>query len=270
MSNYNEYLDFAKDIAQEAGKIMLKYFKQKNISSYKDDNSIVTIADKEINSYLIEKVKEIYPEHCVDGEEEQFGESKYVWVCDPIDGTAMYARGIPVAVFSLALVIDGVPVVGVIYDPFTDGLYTAIEGCGAYLNGNKISVNNYELDNIRTVCHCDMWTHGEYDIVKVFENLRTRAKLKDIGTIARACTCVATGDFSLALFTGTVHKNCDVAAAKIIIEEAGGKVTDLYGNEQRYDTGINGAILSNGLIHDEVVDIVKELIIKKNDEFPRI
>lgn len=57
---------------------------------------------------LIDKVKEIFPEHCVDGEEEQFGYSDYVWVCDPVDGTAMYARHIPVAVFSLALVITGV------------------------------------------------------------------------------------------------------------------------------------------------------------------
>lgn len=263
MNEYNEYLDFAKDIAKEAGNIMLKYFRQKDISSYKEDNSIVTVADKEINSYLIEKVKEQYPEHCVDGEEEQFGESNFVWVCDPIDGTAMYARGIPVAVFSLALVVDGTPQVGVIYDPFTDGLYTAIKGCGAFLNGTEIHVNNYNLDDIQTVCHCDMWTHGEYEIVKVFENLRTKAKLKDIGTIARACVCVATGDFSLALFTGTKHKNCDVAAVKVIVEEAGGKVTDLFGNEQRYDTGINGAIISNGLIHNEVVEIVKEFMIKK-------
>lgn len=64
----------------------------------------------------------------------------------------MYARHIPVAVFSLALVIDGKPIVGVVYDPFTDSLYTAIKGEGAYKNNEKISVNNYVLDDIRTVC----------------------------------------------------------------------------------------------------------------------
>lgn len=67
---------------------------------------------------MIKKVKEQYPNHAVDGEEEQEGKSNFVWVCDPVDGTAMYARHIPVAVFSLALVIDGVPNVGVVYDPF--------------------------------------------------------------------------------------------------------------------------------------------------------
>ena len=113
-----EYLEFAKEIAAKAGEIMLKYFKCENGANYKFDQTIVTKADTEINTYLVEKVKERFPGHSVDGEEEQFGESNYVWVCDPVDGTAMYARHIPVAVFSLALVIDGKPEIGVVYDPF--------------------------------------------------------------------------------------------------------------------------------------------------------
>ena len=129
------YLDFAKKIAYKAGDIMKKYFACDNGAEYKFDNTIVTKADKEINDYLIEQVKIEFPTHCVDGEEKQFGKSKYVWVCDPVDGTSMYARHIPVAVFSLALVIDGVPNVGVIYDPWTDNLYSAVKGKGAYRNG---------------------------------------------------------------------------------------------------------------------------------------
>ncbi len=256
-----EYLEFAKDIAYQAGKIMLKYFNQNNGASYKGDKTIVTIADTEINSYLIKRVKEKYPEHSVDGEEEQSGKSNFVWVCDPVDGTAMYARHIPVAVFSLALVIDGVPNVGVIYDPFTDSLYTAIKGKGAYKNNERIFVNDYELDDIRTVCHCDMWSKAKYNICKVLEELRKRTYLNDIGSITRAGSLVSTGDYSLTIFTGTEHKHCDIAAVKVIVEEAGGKVTDLFGNEQRYDQSINGAIISNGKIHDEIVEIVKKNII---------
>lgn len=263
MKKYNEYLEFAKGIAMYAGKIMLKYFNQDNGASYKGDKTIVTLADTEINSYLINKVKEKYPEHCVDGEEEQFGKSNYVWVCDPVDGTAMYARHIPVAVFSLALVIDGVSVVGVVYDPFTDNLYTAIKGKGAYKNDEKISVNNYSLDNIKTVCHCDMWSKAKYNVCKVFEELRKKTRLNDIGSITRASCCVATGDYSLTIFTGTEHKHCDIAAVKVIVEEAGGKVTDLFGNEQRYDKSIKGALISNGLVHNEVVDVIKKYIIEE-------
>ena len=77
--------------------------------------------------------------------------------------------------------------------------------------------------------------------------------------------CVATGDFTIAIFVGTEHKNCDIAAIKIIVEEAGGVVTDLFGNEQRYDCSINGALISNGKVHDEVVDIIKKNIIKNSN-----
>ena len=261
MNTYNEYLNFAKDIAKYAGEIMLKYFSEDNGKKYKRDNTIVTLADTEINSYLIKKVKEKYPTHAVDGEEEQFGESNYKWVCDPVDGTAMYARHIPVAVFSLALVIDGEPTVGVIYDPFTDNLYTAIKGEGAYRNNEKISVNNYALNDIRSAGHCDMWFNNKYNVCKVFEELRKKMRIYDIGSITRAGSLVATGDYSLTIFTGTEHKHCDIAAVKVIVEEAGGKVTDLFGNEQRYDQSINGALISNGLVHDEVLNIIKEYIV---------
>lgn len=263
MNIYNKYLDFAIDIAKYAGKIMLKYFNQDNGEKYKGDKTIVTLADTEINSYLIKKVKETYPNHAVDGEEEQFGESNYKWVCDPVDGTAMYARHIPVAVFSLALVIDGEPILGVVYDPFTDSLYKAIKGEGAYKNNKKMFVNNYTLDDIRTVCHCDMWSKEKYNVCKVFEELSKKTRLNDIGSIARASCCVASGDYSLTIFTGTKHKQCDIAAVKVIVEEAGGKVTDLFGNDQRYDQSIKGALISNGLVHDEVVNTIKTHIIEE-------
>ena len=259
-----EYLEFAKDIAYKAGKIMLKYFNQDNGSKYKGDKTIVTLADTEINEYLIEKVKKKYPNHSVDGEEEQYGKSNYVWVCDPVDGTAMYARHIPVAVFSLALVVDGKPIVGVVYDPFTNNIYTAIKGEGAYKNNERISVNNYTLEDIRTICHCDMWPKAQYNISDVFKKLAEITKLSDIGSITRASSCVATGDYTLSIFIGTEHKNCDIAAVKVIVEEAGGKVTDLFGNEQRYDQSIKGAIISNGIVHEEIVEIIKKYLIKEN------
>ena len=175
----------------------------------------------------------------------------------------MYARYIPVAVFSLALVIDGIPNVGVVYDPFTDSLYTAIKGKGAYKNNEKISVNDYTLDDMRTVCHYDLWPEAEYNISKVVQDLERKAYFIGIGSVIRACMCVASGDFTLAIFPGTKHKNCDIAAVKVIVEEAGGKVTDLFGNEQRYDQSINGAIISNGKVHNEVLETIKKYIIEE-------
>ncbi|MBR3153072.1 MAG: inositol monophosphatase [Clostridia bacterium] len=258
-----EYLEFAKDIAFQAGKIMLKYFNESNGASYKGDKTIVTLADTEINSYLIKRVKEKYPNHAVDGEEEVYGNSDYVWVCDPVDGTAMYARHIPVAVFSVALVIDGVPNVGVVYDPFTNNLYTAIKGKGAYKNNEKISVNDYKLDDIRSLCHCGLWPNASYDFSKFLVKFSQKVRFNDIGSITRTGCLVATGDYNASIFIGTDHKNCDIAAVKVIVEEAGGKVTDLFGNEQRYDRSIKGALISNGIVHDEIVKMIKENIIER-------
>lgn len=255
-----EYLEFAKDIAYKAGEIMIKYFKGDNKASYKFDQTIVTKADTEINQYLIKRVKEAFPTHSVDGEEEQFGKSDYVWVCDPVDGTAMYARHIPVAVFSLALVVDGISTIGVVYDPFTNSMYSAIKGQGAYKNGEKISVNDIELDDMKSVSNFDMWPEAEYNLYDSIKELGKKTYFVGIGSVIRACMCVANGDFNLAIFPGTKHKNCDIAAAKVIVEEAGGKVTDLFGNEQRYDKDINGAVISNGKVHNEVTNVINDFL----------
>ena len=260
MDIYQEYLDFAKDIAKSAGKIMIKYFNKDNGQRYKGDNTIVTLADTEINSYLINRIKEKYPNHAVDGEEEQFGKSNYKWICDPVDGTAMYARHIPVAVFSLALVIDGEPMIGVVYDPFTDNMYTAIKGEGAYKNNTKIKVNDITLDDIKSVSHFDIWPEAGYDIIEIIKELGKKTYFVSIGSIIRACMCIASGEYTLAIFPGTKHKNCDIAAVKVIVEEAGGKVTDLFGEEQRYDQDIKGALISNGKVHDETIKVIKKYI----------
>lgn len=264
MNQNSEYLDFAKGIARYAGKIMLKYFNQDNGEKYKLDKTIVTLADTEINSYLIKKVKEKYPNHAVDGEEEQFGKSNYMWVCDPIDGTTMYSKHIPVAVFSLALVVDGEPILGVVYDPFTDNIYSAIKNEGAYKNGVRIKVNMVELDDMRSASNFDMWPESEYNIFDPIKELGKKTYFVGIGSVIRASMCVASGEFNLAIYPGVGHKNCDIAALKVIVEEAGGKVTDIFGEEQRYDRDINGAIISNGLVHDEVVRVIKKYINKKN------
>ena len=253
VENLEEYLEFAKDIASFAKITMKKYFNTEEGQSYKGDKTIVTLADKEINSYLIKMVKEKYPNHSVDGEEEQFGTSDYVWVCDPVDGTAVYARHIPVAVFSLALVVDGVPQVGVVLDPFTDNLYTAIKGKGAYKNDKKIQVNNYELSDMRSYNHYDMFPNSDYNMYDFLQEFKKTTTFISVGTIIRAAICVADGQFTSAVFPGKKHKNCDIAAAKVIVEEAGGKVTDFNGNDQRYDRDINGALITNGVVHEELL-----------------
>lgn len=256
-----EYLDFAIEIAKYAGNKIKDSFSSINNIVFKNDRTPVTEIDKMINHYLIEEVKEKYPEHSVIGEEEKTSNtSNYVWVCDPIDGTGMFTNSVPVCVFSLALVVDGNVEIGVVYDPFLENMYTAIKGNGAYCNGKKIHVNDKHLGDLGYRLNYEMWNNAKFDTMIIARDMLSKVRISNIGSVARSCVAIASGDFSCDLFPGTDHGNCDIAASSLIVEEAGGKVTDFYGNPQRYDQAINGAIISNGISHDEIIEFVKKYI----------
>lgn len=148
--------------------------------------------------------------------------------------------------------------------PFTKNLYSAAINNGAYQNDKRIFVNNYTLENKESLVNIDMWPAAKYNLYPIEEEIGKKSYTVTIGSIIRAGIGVAKGDFTLALFPGTKDKNCDIAALKIIVEEAGGIVTDLYGNEQRYDQPIKGAIISNKNIYNKALSIVKERI-NEND-----
>ena len=196
-------------------------------------------------------------------EEEKFiKESDYVWVCDPIDGTGMYVNHVPVFVFSLALVYHGEPIVGVVYNPSEDKLYTAIKNEGAYCNDIKIHVNNKKLGDLGYKTNVEIFNNDIIDEVSLIKELKSTSKFSSIGSVARSSMAIAEGAFSCDIFPGTKHGNCDIAASYLIVTEAGGKVTDLYGEEQRYDKAIKGAIISNGISHEEILKIVKKYVLK--------
>jgi len=253
----NDYLDFAKTLALQTGEIMLKHFHPNVLIHEKGDSSIVTEADEAINRLVIEEIRKRYPEHSVEGEEESSKKiAEFTWLCDPIDGTVPYAKGVPVSVFSLALVKDGEPQLGVVYDPFMKRLYTAIKGQGALLNGKPIHVSDRQLAK-RTTINVEWWPEAPYDIeTPIHElSLETKAYVLHLGCVANAACWVASGRYDACIYAGTNGKALDIAAVKVIVEEAGGQVTDLFGAEQRYDNDINGAIISNGRVHQQLVDI---------------
>jgi len=257
----SEYLEFAKDIATHAGEIMLKFFGQDNITKSKGDKSPVTIADTEINSYVIKRVKDTYPAHAVLGEEESFGESAYVWVCDPIDGTAQFSRGVPISVFSLALVIDGISTIGVIYDPFFKNMYWAIKGRGAYKNDKQIFVNNDKFDPSNQ--HSTSIAFGFFprakwfDLSTAYKKFVELANLYCIGSTTHDAAMLAEGHHVAVIFPAIDYPPHDMAAAKVIVEEAGGIVRNFDGNEDRMDGKINGCILTNKVVYNDVLRIIK-------------
>ena len=113
---------------------------------------------------------------------------------------------------------------------------------------------------MRSVSNFDMWPEAEYGLYDSIKELGKKTYFVSVGSVIRGCMCVASGEFNLAIFPGTKRKNCDIAAVKVIVEEAGGKVTNLFGEEQRYDIDIKGAIISNGKVHSEVVETIKKLV----------
>ena len=250
-------LEFAKKLAYDAGEIIKKYFNQSGIGRYKSDNTIVTKADEEINQMVIDRVRENYPEHGIYGEEDSFGKDRStLWVCDPLDGTSAFTRGLPIAVFSLALVIDGQLILGVTHDPFTNRLYFAMKNGGAFCNGEKIKVNKNRLGERDATIDCSYSPTMQFNLTKALYRLQQTNRVSSIGSSVRAGTMVAEGSLTASIYCGS--KSYDIAAVKIIVEEAGGRVTDIHGNDQHYNKDIKGAIVSNGLVYDEILKIIKE------------
>lgn len=253
---------FAKQLALQAGEIMLKHFRIGVITESKPEagNTPVTIADKAINALVVEAVQANFPGHAVLGEEQSFPveNADYTWVCDPIDGTSNYAAGVPVNVFALALVskADGQPKLAVIYDPYMKRLYHATDGEGAFVNDEPLRVN--AVNHLSDAC---VGTTSRRSEVVDSTGLKTAimagcARQISFGSVVYEATMVATGQSSAQIFVGFgAH---DVAAAQLLVKEAGGRVSNILGAEQRYDQKVRGAIISNGLIHDELVALAKK------------
>lgn len=249
----DELLAFAVDIAKQAGQIMQSYFLGVDQEvQIKTDRTQVTVADKKINTLLINHVRKTFPEHGILGEEEQWHpERSELWVCDPIDGTSAFILGVPTAMFAAAFVVDGTPQVATIYDPFMDRMITAIKGKGAFLNGRRISVSAQDiLEN--SMIGVVGSVHNIINASDFFGGLMAKGvKLKSIHGSVFQGMLVATGKEDGYLFPGrSAH---DVVTTKLIVEEAGGKVTDLRGSDQPYNAPIYGAIVSNGRLHDALV-----------------
>lgn len=254
------YKSFCEDIAKEAGNIIKKHFVFPMNKVWKEDCTPITKTDMEVNKLIITKVHELFPGHDVLGEEESSLENKgeYVWVCDPVDGTIPFSHGVPTAVFSLALVHNGIPLVAIIYDPWVDRMYYAEKGKGAFLNGRKIHVSDVNSFSCNVVGMAK-WKNSKYNISELSDVLIAKeCHVMQVLSIIYMGMLVASGELCAVIFPGnTAH---DGASLKLLVEEAGGIVTDLYGNEQRYDQEIKGFIASNGLLHNALVKMVSEIL----------
>ncbi|MBM3257235.1 MAG: inositol monophosphatase [Candidatus Liptonbacteria bacterium] len=252
-----DYKRFSIELAKEAGKIIKANFALGMKKEWKSDNTPLTETDTKINQLVLDAIQKNFPGHSVLAEEGSnlLEGSEYTWVCDPVDGTIPFSHGIPNCVFALALVKNGESILGIVYDPFLDHLFLAEKNKGATLNNEKIRVST-SASFESTIIGIALRKNEKYNFFQVAEILESRKGWSlNFGSIVYMDMLVANGEFAASIFGGeNAH---DSAASKIIVEEAGGTFTDIFGNDQRYDQKVKGHIASNGILHQEIIDIIK-------------
>jgi len=253
---FDTELSVAKDIAYTAGAIMRQYFDSEQLRTIKKDGTPVTVADTQVNAMVIAELRRSFPEDGVIGEEEStadYGMGRR-WICDPIDGTKAFTWGVPTAMFSLALVVDGVPKVGVCYEPMLDKMYWAVAGGEAFCNDTVIRVNDESLADgiVAVVSSAEIIRHSAKFLQVLFDRKVQLAVFS--GAVAKSVR-VAEGRFSGYIDQEYVSPH-DIAAAQVIIQAAGGVVTGLQSEELDYSKPFRGVVVSNRIIHDELIGIV--------------
>lgn len=253
------HMETAIALAKSAGEIMRANFGLNMKKEWKADHSPVTQTDLDINEMVLREIKGQYPDHSILAEEgDDFSaDHEYVWICDPVDGTHNFAHGIPTATFALALTHKGAAVLSVVYDPFLDRLFSAEKGQGAYLNGEPIRVTESPTLQHTVVCMGKM--NGVRNFFPVMQELRKHGPRMITGlSIHYMCALVAAGEVSATYFGGTSPH--DITASALLVSEAGGKATDLFGRApERYDREIEGLLVSNGAVHDDLIAMMDKV-----------
>jgi myo-inositol-1(or 4)-monophosphatase len=251
----NEFLKVAIEIAREAGAILREGFDRPKNITYKGEVDLVTESDRRSEELVVARLKKHFPDHGIVAEEgaRTAARTKYCWHVDPLDGTTNFAHGYPCFAVSIGLVEDGEPIVGVVFNPVANELFTAVRGEGAYLNENRIHVSPVEK-LAQSLVATGFPTHlrkksSNMEYYWQF-TLRTHGVRRD-GSAALDLCSVACGRFDAYWEFGL--SSWDTAAGVLLVKEAGGMVTDLAG--QPYRLGGPSLIASNGHIHAELREV---------------
>ena len=265
MNNPSTEMEFAINLAREAGANMRMAFERHLVRRMlrklkPEDHTPLTETDQRNDDLIRERVAKDFPGVALITEEGEIvtGTGDIAAVGDPVDGTIPFSNGVPTSVFSFAFTRAGKPFVAVIYDPFTNKMYTAELGKGAFCNDERVSVGgNKKLDKGLIVGMG--WGYSQRDMSLVDLELRRRSIV-----ILELCTCaysgamVASGHFDISAYP--VWLPWDVAAVDLLVKEAGGVSTDLFGNEQLADRKVNGCLVANPWLHEEFAKLNNTLI----------
>ena len=256
----SEFLTVAVEAAREAGSFLKERFGTIERYDLKTSHhDLVTEADRTAERIILERIGKAYPEHGILSEESppQRIEAPYRWVIDPLDGTTNYAHGIPFFGVSIALEERGEVLVGVIYDPLRDELYTAIRGEGAERNEKPLSVSRIsDLKQSLLATGFPLRSRLKERNLQILRAFLPRAQsVRRFGSAALCLAYVACGKLE-GYWDLSLHR-WDMAAGYLLVQEAGGACTDLRGGE----VGPEGRELlaSNGYIHEQLLDVMKEI-----------
>jgi len=249
----SEFVPAMAEIAREAGALLIKYFEARVKIEYKGEVDLVTEADRKSDALILERIRAQWPNHDVMGEEGTRIESgsDYRWYVDPLDGTTNFAHGFPVFCVSLALEFKGQRIAGVVYDPTRNELFSAEQGRGAYLNNRPIRVS--AVDNLaECLVATGFPSHKRHKNPNVFFyhqiTLRTHG-VRRAGSAALDLCSVACGRFD-AFWEFNLNP-WDTAAGVLIVEEAGGQVSDFSGAP--FNINSRETLASNSLVHEAML-----------------
>ncbi|MFZ0744603.1 MAG: inositol monophosphatase family protein [Terracidiphilus sp.] len=262
------WVEKAAEIAREAGACLREFFSRGVVTEYKGDVDVVTVADRTAEKLIRDRLGEIFPEHGVYGEEgtRERLEREFRWYVDPLDGTTNFAHGFPQFCVSMGLERrpaglkpdeDGSLVAAVIYDPMRDELFTAERGRGAQLDGKPLHVSRIpELAESLVATGFPSRKRHMSPNVHFYQEFTLRSHgVRRAGSAALDLAYVAAG--RMEAFWEFNLNPWDTAAGILLVEEAGGRVTEFSGNHFRLES--REILASNGLIHEELLGLFGDL-----------
>ncbi|MBI2596553.1 inositol monophosphatase [Candidatus Daviesbacteria bacterium] len=257
----DEYLKVAKQAALEAGEIIFKYFGKEHKLNYKnnDKSDFTTQADLQAEEKIVQILTQNFPESNIIAEESGRiqGNCDYTWVIDPLDGTFSFSIGMPYFAVSIGLLKGDKPILGVIYHVLSKDLYWAEVGSGAFVNKKIIIVSKRaSLDRAGVILD---YGHLEKRALKtnlyILPLINKVGHVYSIGSAAMSMVLVGKGIQDALINQAWIW---DFAAGAVIIEEAGGKVTDFEGKEIDWTKDRLNIIASNGVVHEQIIKALED------------
>jgi myo-inositol-1(or 4)-monophosphatase len=246
-------IDFIVDIASAAGALAESMKNEKLLIDYKNEKDLVSEADRAVESFIVEKIFKKYPEHGIYGEEggKRNLNSDYLWVIDPIDGTTSYLHGQPFYSVSIGLKYRGEIVAGVVNAPVFREIFSAEKKSGAFLNGRRISVSTRKklIESVLSTGFTCVRAGLKDNNLKYFSEIVPQIRgIRRYGSAAIDLSYVACG--RLEGFWEMNLMDYDICAGVLLVEEAGGEVSDFYGKKNYPQDGL---LATNSFIKSELL-----------------